>query len=117
MAASCRLVAAAHHGAAILSLEDYNMQISNRYLAPLFLTAALAAPLAVMAAPGPQEANVQVRIYDRDHKDYHEWNDNENRAWDRYLAENHHKTYEFSRANEKQRSQYWNWRHSHPDKD
>jgi hypothetical protein len=93
------------------------MHVSNRYFASLFLIGALAAPVAIMAAAVPQEASVQVRIYDKDHKDYHEWNDNENRAWNRYNTENHHKSYEFSKANSKQQSQYWNWRHSHPDKD
>jgi hypothetical protein len=115
--ASRTLMAAAFHEADILSLEDYNMHVSYRYLASLFLTAALAAPVAIMAAPVPQDAKVQVRVYDKDHKDYHEWNDNENRAWDRCLGENHDKSYEFSKANEKQQSEYWNWRHAHPDKD
>jgi hypothetical protein len=112
-AVSCTLVAAALRCG---HLEDYNMYFSNRYLVLLFLTAALAAPVAIMAVPAPQDAHDQNRIYDKDHKDYHEWNDNENRAWQHYLSENHHKSYEFSKANEKQQSQYWNWRHSHPDK-
>jgi hypothetical protein len=30
-----------------------------------------------MAMPEPQDASVQVRIYDRDHKDYHVWDDRE----------------------------------------
>jgi len=110
---SCTLMAAALRCG---HLEDYNMH-SLRNLVPLFLTVALAAPVAVMAIPVPQEAHDQNRVYDKDHKDYHEWNDNENRAWQHYLSENHHKSYEFSKANEKQQSQYWNWRHSHPDKD
>jgi hypothetical protein len=105
------------HETDIQSLEDYNMHLSNRYFASLFLTAALAAPVAIMAAPVPQEANVQVRVYDKNHNDYHQWNDNENRAWDRYNTENHHKSREFSKSNQKQQSQYWNWRHAHPDKD
>ncbi len=68
------------------------MHLSYRYLAPLFLTAALAGPVAIMAVPVPQEAHDQNRVYDKDHKDYHEWNDNENRAWQHYLSENHHLT-------------------------
>ena len=91
------------------------MHRSLRYLVPLFLTAALAAPVAIKGIPAPQEAHDQNRVYDKDHEDYHEWNDNENRAWQQ--SENHHKSYEFSKANDKQQSQYWNWRHSHPDKD
>jgi hypothetical protein len=93
------------------------MHVSHRYLAPFFLAAALVAPVVIVAGPVPQEAKVQVRVYDKDHKDYHDWNDNENRAWSRYQTENHQKSYEFSRANNKQQTHYWNWRHSHPDKD
>ena len=40
-----------------------------------------AAPVAIMAAPRPQRANVQVRVYDKNHKDYHNWDDHENQAW------------------------------------
>jgi len=110
---------AAFHRADIPNLEDYNMHVSLRYLAPFFLAAALVAPVAIVAVPVPvpQDARVQVRVYDKDHKDYHDWNDNENRAWGQYQTENRQKSYEFSRANHKQQSQYWNWRHSHPDKD
>ena|SRR5271170_1259841 len=50
---------------------------SLRYLVPLFLTAALGAPVAIMAVPVSQEAHDQNRVHDKDHKDYHEWNDNE----------------------------------------
>jgi hypothetical protein len=91
------------------------MHRSHHYLASLFLTAALAAPISMMAAPVPQEAGVQVRVYDKNHKDYHNWDDNENRAWNRYLTENHRDSHEFSRANKREQSQYWNWRHAHPD--
>ena len=86
-------------------------------IASLLLTAVLAAPLSVMAAPVPQEAGVQVRVYDRNHKDYHNWDDHENRAWGVYLSENHRRPHEYSRANKREQSQYWNWRHAHPDDD
>ena len=93
------------------------MHFANRHIASLLLTAALVAPVVIMAAPIPQEANVQVRVYDKDHKDYHNWDDKENKAWEQYQTENHQKSYAFSKANEKEQSQYWNWRHAHPDKD
>ncbi len=90
------------------------MQITNRFIATLFLTTALAAPMAIAAAPAPQ-ARVQVRVYDRNHKDYHNWDDHENQAWGAYLSENHKKSHEFTKANRKEQSDYWNYRHSHPD--
>jgi hypothetical protein len=84
-------------------------------IASLFLTAALAVPVVVMAVPGPQEASVQVRVYDKNHKDYHNWDDNENRAWGTFLVENHRDHHEYAKSNKKEQSEYWNWRHAHPD--
>lgn len=60
------------------------MHRPHRFLASLFMTAALAAPVSIMALPVPQEAGVQVRVHDKGHKDYHNWDDNENRAWGQY---------------------------------
>lgn len=112
----CTITPAAILKADILNLEEYTMHRAHRYIASLFLTVALVAPVSIMAFPVPQDANVQVRVYDKDHKDYHNWNDNENRAWGQYLTENHRQPHEFSKANKKEQSQYWNWRHAHPDK-
>jgi len=91
------------------------MRQTNRFITSLFLAAALAAPVVMMAAAAPQA--VQVRVYDSGHKDYHNWDDRENHAWGVFLTENHRNAHEFSRANRRERTQYWNWRHSHPDRD
>jgi hypothetical protein len=99
----------------IRDLEDYYMHRTHRYVASLFLTAALAAPVAIVAAPAPQDAGVQVRVYDRDHKDYHNWDDHENHAWGAYLEHNHYHNQEYAHASKKEQREYWNWRHSHPD--
>ena len=90
------------------------MHRTHRYMSSLFLAAALATPVAITAAPEPQSASVQLRVYDRDHKDYHNWDDKENRAYVQYRSENA-EAHEYSKASKKQQSQYWNWRHSHPD--
>ena len=92
------------------------MHRANRYITSLFLTVALAAPVAMMAIPVPQEDGHQNRVYDKQHKDYHNWDDNENKAWGQYLSENHKSSHEYSKANKKEQSQYWNYRHAHPDK-
>jgi hypothetical protein len=97
--------------------EDYNMNLAHRYVTSLFLTAALAAPAALLAAPAPQEDRDQHRVYDKQHKDYHNWDENENRAWGQYQTQHHKSSHEFSNANKREQSQYWNWRHAHPDKD
>jgi hypothetical protein len=91
------------------------MRFTHRYIGPLLLAAALVAPLAVIAAPAPKDDGVQVRVYDRNHRDYHNWDDHENRAWGIYLTNNHRKHHEFSTASRREQSNYWNWRHSHPD--
>jgi len=91
------------------------MNGTHRYIASLFLTAAFVIPVAMMAAPAPQRASVQLRVYDSSHKDYHNWDDNENRAWGQYLSEKKRKKHEFRKAKRTEKSEYWNWRHNHSD--
>ena len=67
----------------ISNLEVNNMQLARGYIASLLLTAALAAPVSILAASMPQTVGVQVRVYDKNHKDYHNWDDRENHAWGR----------------------------------
>jgi hypothetical protein len=98
-------------------LEDDVVRYMNRYISSLFLTAAIAAPTAIMAHPRPQEGSVQVRIYDRDHRDYHSWDDHEDRAYRRYLAAEHRTYRGYHRQHHRVQRHYWNWRHSHPDRD
>jgi hypothetical protein len=88
------------------------MKRLNSYAASILLSATLAAPVVVLAAPTPQDDR---GVYDREHKDYHKWDDHENQAWHRYLAENHRKEHEFAKANRKEQEEYWAWRHNHPD--
>ena len=45
----------------------------NRYLSGALLAVAIAAPVVVSATPAPQE--LQVRVYDSNHRDYHNWDD------------------------------------------
>src|SRR5271165_1699658 len=92
-----------------------NMRFTNRFIGSLILAAAIAAPMTMIAAPGRDDNGVSVRVYDRNHKDYHNWDDHENEAWGIYLTNNHKKSHEFSKSSKKEQSNYWNWRHSHPD--
>jgi predicted SPOUT superfamily RNA methylase MTH1 len=98
-------------------LEEYIVRNLNRYISSLVLASALAAPVVIMAAPAPQEASVQVRVYDRNHKDYHNWDDREDRAYRGYLTEQHRNYREYNKQSGKQQRNYWAWRHSHPDRD
>jgi hypothetical protein len=104
-----------HQG--ISSLEENSMRFTNRYISSLVLVAALAVPAAILANAMPQEASVQVRVYDRDHKDYHNWDDREDHSYRLYLTEHHRPYVEFSKQRSKDQRNYWNYRHSHPDRD
>jgi hypothetical protein len=91
------------------------MRFTHRSISSLLLAAALMAPVAIVAAPGANDDGVQVRVYDSGHKDYHNWDDHENNTWGVYLNNNHKKNHEFSKSSKREQSNYWNWRHSHPD--
>jgi hypothetical protein len=101
----------------ISDLEDYNMHRAHRFISSLFLAAALAAPVATIASPGAQNASVQLRVYDRDHKDYHNWDDREDHAYRGYLTDQRQTYRVYNKQPHTTQRQYWNWRHSHPDKD
>jgi type III secretory pathway component EscR len=86
----------------------------DRFIRSLLLAAAIAVPALVVTEAHAQQVN--VRVYDTDHRDYHNWDDHEDRAYRRYLAE--HRSYrEYHRQHHKVQKHYWNWRHSHPDHD
>ena len=74
------------------------MHRTNLFGVSLLLAAALAGPGSALAAPRAQSADVQVRVYDKDHKDYHNWDDNENQAWGRFEVENKTKPHQYSKS-------------------
>jgi hypothetical protein len=92
------------------------MNSTHRHVGALFLTVALAASGSLVAAAAPQ-ASVQLRVYDSNHHDYHNWDDREDHAYRGYLTERHQSYREYGKQNHKHQSDYWNWRHSHPDHD
>jgi hypothetical protein len=84
-------------------------------ISSLFLSAAFVTPLAITANAAPQ--SVSVRVYDRDHKDYHNWDDRESRSYETFRGEHPKYNATYRRARRKQQRAYWNWRHEHPDHD
>jgi hypothetical protein len=78
------------------------------FVAPLFLGLTF---IASIAATG-----CAVRYYDADHRDYHRWDPDEDRAYHNYWRERHeHEDYrDYSRLNAGEQHDYWNWRHGHP---
>jgi len=99
------------------------VQPAHRYITSLLLTAALATPVATMAAVRPQDDSHHEdrqgentkRYYDKGHKDYHNWDANEDRSYQRYQTE-HHEKRAFVQLHTRQQTAYWNWRHNNPDK-
>ena len=86
----------------------------------LTLGAGMLAPLALPSAPQPQarrEVSERERIFDRDRRDYHYWNESEDRAYRRYWKARHRAYRDYSRLNAREQSHYWSWRHNHPDHD
>jgi hypothetical protein len=83
----------------------------RRYLHTILLGAALIATLGLRADDHPK------RYYDREHKDYHEWNDREQQSYQRYRDEKHIGNHEWQRAPKPEQRDYWKWRHEHPDGD
>jgi type III secretory pathway component EscR len=88
----------------------------RRYLGGLLLSSFLAMPLVVRANDDEhREAHRYQRYYDRDAKDWHEWNDREDKAYRHYLEERHEQYRDWSRLNRDRQRDYWRWRHEHPD--
>jgi hypothetical protein len=96
-------------------MEETQMLNAHRYICGALFTISLAVPATLLATPAPQEVKAEVRIYDSEHKDYHNWDEREERAWGRFLDENHRKRHEFANAEKKEQAEYWKWRHTHPD--
>jgi hypothetical protein len=93
------------------------MNRMNAYIGSLLLAAAIVAPGLVVTAAKAQEASVHVRVYDRHHRDYHNWDEREDRAYRNYLDEQHREYREYNKQNSRHQDRYWEWRHHHPDHD
>lgn len=96
----------------------------QKSLSSLMLMAAVALPVALGAAPSNPRSGDDVdrdhkvhRYYDRRHRDYHEWNEHESRAYVRWEAREHRRHREYVRRHRVEQSRYWSWRHRHPDND
>jgi hypothetical protein len=108
------------------------MKARFRHLSFLALSAALLAPAGFTTRAASQDDRRQedkrqqdiqrndrnqTRVYDRTHKDYHDWNENEDRSYRQYAGQNQQEFREYNKLNNDQQDHYWNWRHSHHDGD
>jgi type III secretory pathway component EscR len=79
-------------------------------LTALVLSTTLIGPV-IAQSRAPQEK----RYYDKNGKDYHTWNSNEDRAYRSYLTEQHRDYRDFNKTSRSQQQQYFAWRHQHSD--
>jgi hypothetical protein len=64
---------------------------------------------------GANACAARVRIYDPAYHDYHRWDDREERAYRGYLVEQHREYRNFRTLSNSEQTEYWDWRHKHPD--
>jgi len=87
------------------------------FLGSFAMAAALAVPAIIATATLQAQRAVVVRVYDRDHKDYHHWDGREDRAYRGYMVEQRRDYRIFRRLKRPEQRLYWKWRHEHPDHD
>lgn len=88
-----------------------------RMLGGLFLGVALLAPIVATAQDHPYDRRYYEhrRYYDRQGRDYHTWNEGENRAYNSYLNDQHLPYREWRTVRGPDQAAYFQWRHNHPD--
>lgn len=85
----------------------------KRYLSMFLLGAAFLVPVAVKADDDHRQTQ---RYYDQTGRDWHEWNSNEQQAYNRYAQEQHRQqAREFEKQNRRDQQRYFKWRHNHSD--
>jgi hypothetical protein len=78
-------------------------------LVGLLMAASVIAPVAVLA----DDHHGEKRYYDRAGRDYHYWNDGEDRQYRAYLVEQHRVYVPFVRVKVRRRQEYFTYRHKH----
>ena len=87
----------------------------KKYLGRIGTGLLLMGALVPIPPQAAQAQSVDIRVYDSHHRDYHNWDDREDRAYRRYLAERRWEYREYRRQSARRQRAYWQWRHSHPD--
>jgi hypothetical protein len=91
---------------------------AHRFFSSLVVTVGLLAPGLGVGVAAAQErvaikaGPVQLRVYDRSHKDYHVWDDHEDQTYRKYLNDNHRTYRPISKLSRGQQTTYWNSRHA-----
>jgi hypothetical protein len=87
----------------------------KRYFSTLLLGTALLVPTIAVRANDDDHRDQNRRYYDEYGRDYHVWNDREDQAYRRYLQERNEQYRDLPKLNKHEQSEYWKWRHHHPD--
>ena len=97
------------------ALCHHEVNLMKRFL----ILSGLLLSTAFLIAPVPANADdrrrQEKRYYDRQTRDYHTWNDQEDRAYRAYLQEQRREYRDFGKVKRNQQTEYFRWRHSHPD--
>jgi hypothetical protein len=80
-----------------------------RPFAAILLSSLFVSPVASFAAQRIE--NRSPRYYDRAYRDYHVWNNSEDRLYREFLAEHHMRPRPMSQLSPRQQRNYWAWRH------
>ena len=95
------------------------MKSGYRYFGSLLLAAALLTPAALSTVALAQDNDhhdaQHQRVYDRVHKQYHNWDANEDKAYRQYLSEQHKGYRDYAKLSHNEQNEYWKWRNDHPD--
>ena len=84
----------------------------KKTLSAFTLVAALGGSV-LLPATASAQPGVELRFYDRSHRDYHRWDGDEDRRYRAYLAERHRRYLAFQRESRQRQRAYWQWRHEH----
>ncbi len=94
------------------------MRRRDQWIASLFVSGALMAPLGAMAMPRPQDDRErheqeehQRRAYDQEYRDYHNWDNREDRMYREWLAERNYNYVDYDQLRPEDQRDYWRWRH------
>ena len=87
----------------------------RRFMGALILYGALSTPFLALARD--HDRDDRARYYDPYRRDYHEWNENEERAYRHWLEQERHREYrDWKHASKRDQHEYWRWRHEHMDR-
>lgn len=84
------------------------MRKTNEYRTTLVLAAGLAATALLSGCV------VREPVYESGHPEHH-WDDREDAAYHRYVAERRLEYRDYQHLNADERHRYWEWRSRHPD--